>query len=179
MFKDLRINSPFFIFDKGDKVSLQVGTVVAVSQPTVKPVSNFNPGFQFQTEYVVDVRVKAGDSTLNFNQLPANMAIADFPSNGNQKIVVSSSRDLIRTEIETTMAGSKAILDSVGKHEAAVQECEKILQDINPSFAKEKEKDEEIRNLREQVASMEKKLQGIDEIKNMLLEQGKNNKKSN
>lgn len=175
MFKDLRINSQFFVFDKGEKISLQTGLVMAVSQPMVKPQTNFNSGFQLQPEYVVDIRVKVGDSTLSFNQLPANLAIADFPTTGNQKIVVSSSRDLIRTEIETTMAGSKSILDSISKHENTVQECEKILQDINPSFAREKEKDEEIKSLREQVASMEEKLKGIDEIKNMLTEQNKHN----
>jgi len=179
MFKDLRPNAPFFIFEKGDKTSLQTGSVVAVSQPQVKQ-TNFAAGFQLQPEYVVDVQVKVGESSVNFNKLPANLAIADFPTTGTQKIVVSSSRDLIRTEIETALSQSRSVIESVARHEEIIAECEKILQNINPTFAKEKEQEEEIKSLREQVTSMEKKLAGIDEIKNMLIEQNKNNnKKSN
>lgn len=176
MFKDLRPNTPFFIFDKGDKTSLQQGHVVTVSQPMVKPQTNFNQVYPYQPEYVVDVRIKVGESIMNFNQLPANLSIADFPTTGNQKIVVSANRDLIRTEVESTMANSKTVLESISKHEDIVRECEKILQEINPSFAKDKEQEEEIKNLRQQVASMEEKLKGIDDIKSMILEQNKNSK---
>ena len=170
MFKDLRPGSSFFIFEKGEKTNLQTGSVVAVGQPTIKPQANFNTVYPHQPEYTVDIRIKVGEEFLNFNQLPANLAIADSQTNTNQKIVVSESRDLIRAEIETTMANSKAIVESVPKHERIINECEEILQQINPSFAKEKEQKEVIKGLEDKIANLEKQLGGIAEIKNMLMQ---------
>lgn len=172
MFKDLRPNTPFYVFDKGEPHKLQIGTVMAVSQPTVKPQTNYSAGFQFQPEYIVDIRVKVDDSIMNFNQLPANLQIADLP-NGGQKIVVSSNRDLIKTEIETTLANSITVIESISKHENIARECEKILQELNPSFKKEKEQEEEIKSLRSEVSELKDKLGGLERIEKMLIEQSK------
>jgi len=174
MFKELRQNSPFFIFQKGEDTNLKTGSVISVSQPQIKPQTNFNPANYYQNEYYVDVQVKINDEIFNFNKLPSNSAIADFPS-GNQKIVVSSNRDLIRNEIETTMSNSRSVIDSISKHENTIKACEKILQEINPTFAKEKEQEDEIKRLQLKVESMEKKLGGIDEIKQILLDSKQNN----
>ena len=180
MFKDLRQNAQFFIFDKGDSTSLKIGSVVAVSPPVIKPQSNFSAGYQLQQpEYIVDVRVKVGEDVMNFNQLPANLALADFSGSGTQKIVISGNRDLIRTEVESTLANSKAIVESVTKHEATIQECERILKEVNPAFAKEKEQEEQIKGLEKQIAEMKGQLSGIAEIKSMLLNQQNANTSNN
>ena len=167
MFKDLRPNAPFYVFDKGDDMSLQVGSVASVGQPVVKPQANFNAGYQFQPEYIVDVSVKVGDDVLTFKQLPANLDIADFPSVVNppsevgdkgrrQSIVVASNRELIRAEIEAVLANSKAVIDSVAKHEDTVARCEGILNGLNPSLAKEREQEDKIAKLEGSIEELKK-----------------------
>lgn len=179
MFKDLRPNTPFYIFNKGENPSLEIGSVIAVNQPVMKPQTSFNAGYQFQPEYIVDIRVKVGEEIINFNQLSANLQIADLP-NGNQKIVVSSNRDLIKTEIETTLTNSKSIVESVSMHENIIVECEQILQQINPSFAKDKEQEEEIKGLKKEISEMKEFFGGnMEEIKKLLLEQNKQSNKTN
>ena len=173
MFKDLRPNAPFYVFDKGDDVGLQVGAVASVSQPVVKPQANFNSGYQFQPEYIVDVSIKVGDDVLTFKQLPANLDIADFPANGGQRVVVASNRELIRAEIEAVLSNSRAVIDSVDRHKETVGRCEGILNGLNPSFAKEREQEETIKDLQEKIALLESKLGGIDDIKSLLAEQFK------
>lgn len=168
MFKELRPNAPFYIFDKGENTNLKIGSVLTVGQPVVKPQNNFNNGYQYQQpEYTVDIVVKIGDEKLNFNQLPANSTIADFSlsaANG-QKIVISANRDLIKTEIESTMLNSQSILDSIEKHKSTITECEKILKEINPSFAKELEQEKHIKDLEKKISNLEG---GIEDIKKLL-----------
>lgn len=183
MFKDLRANTPFYILYRGENPRLETGSIVGVSQPVAKMPTNYNAMYPQQPEMVVDVRVKVGQNTLTFEKLPANNAIADFAPNGIQSagsnVVVSSNRDMIRTEIETMHAQSKGIVDSIGYHQGVMSECEEILKTLNPSFAKEKEQEETIRGLEDKIAKLESKLGGIDEIKSLLMAQSKvdNNKK--
>ena len=169
MFKDLRPNAPFYVFDRGDNVCLQVGSVASVGQPMVKPQANFNAGYQFQPEYIVDVSIKVGDDVLTFKQLPANLDIADFPANSGQRVVVASNRELIRAEIEAVLANSKAIIDSAPKHERIAGKCEEILDSLNPSLAKEKEQEETIKALQGEVVELREMLgSSMNDIKKML-----------
>ena len=161
-FKNVRQNTHIFILDKSERPSLQTGSVISVSQPMIKSQSNFNPTFhQFQPEYVVDIRVQVGEENHNFNQLPANLSIVDFSVNSGQKIVISADRDLIRAEVEAMMANSKAIIESVAKHENTIQECEKMVKNLNPSFEKEKQNDDTIKNLEEQIAGLKDQMQTL------------------
>lgn len=181
MFKDLRPNTPFFILYRGDKPKLEAGSVVSVSQPIAKMPTNYNAMYPQQPEMVVDVKVKVGTNTLTFEKLPAGSSIADFSQNGVSNVVVSSNRDMIRTEIETMYSQSKGIIDSVSYHQGVMSECEDILKSLNPSFAKEQEQEETIKAMRIKMEKMEAQLSGIDEIKKLLLEREKsshNNEKN-
>lgn len=177
MFKDLRANAPFYILYRGEKPRLETGTIVGVSQPVAKMPTNYNAMYPQQPEMVVDVRVKVGQSTITFEKLPANNTIADFAPNGIQSsgnnVVVSSNRDMIRTEIETMLGQSKGIIDSISYHQGVVSECEEILKTLNPTFAKEKEQEDTIKGLEDKIAKLESKLGGIDEIKSLLMAQSK------
>lgn len=175
MFKDLRPNAPFFVLHRGEKPVLETGSIVSVSQPVPKMPTNYNAMYPQQPEMVVDVRVKVGTNTLTFEKLPANNAIADFSSNGQSNVVVASNRDMIRTEIETMHTQSKGIIDSLPYHQSVMSECESILKTINPSYAKEKEQENEIKGLNAKISELEKKLGGIDDIKQMLSNISKSN----
>lgn len=181
MFKDLRQNQPFYILHKGEEVKLETGNIIAVSPPIMKPPTNFNVQFPQQPEMVVDVKVKIGDSTVSFEKLPADKTIADFLPNGQtpgQKIVVSTSKDLIKQEIEIMVAQSKGVIESVSYHEKVVSNGEEMLRVINPTFAKEKEQEDKISNLEKELKELKGMVGGIEDIKRMLQDSKVNNQKT-
>ena len=153
MFQGLRTNSLFYVLDKGENPSLQIGQVVSVSNPQTRYPS-FNNGFTPQPmETVVDVKVKLGDEEVDFKQLPANGQIAN-----DKNLVVSDSKDAMSSEVDAMLRQSKAILESVDYHKKVVDSCEGMLLRLNPQIAKEKEQAEKISKLEGKVSSMEGKL---------------------
>ena len=78
MFQSIRQGQQFFILHKGENPRCDVGTVVSVSNPVPKYQNGYTAYPLPQNEMVVDVKVKVGDDTLDFQKLPANLSIADF-----------------------------------------------------------------------------------------------------
>lgn len=68
-------------------------------------------------------------------------------------------------EVDNVMQNSKSIVDSVPYHTNVVSSCEEILKDLNPRFAKEKERDEDISNLKDKMNGLESKM---DEMLSLL-----------
>lgn len=63
------------------------------------------------------------------------------------------------------MLFSRVILANISKYEKLVSDCEDVLKELNPVFAKDKERDDRINGLDSKVTSMEGKL---DKILNVL-----------
>lgn len=173
MFQGLRQNSLFYVLEKNDDIKLKVGQVVSVSNPQPK-YNQFQPTMPYnqQQEMVVDVKVKLGDETIEFKQLPATLSISD-----NNSVVVSESKEAMSAEVEAMLRTSKNILDSVPYHEKTMAKCDIILRELNPQFAKEKEQEEKIN-------ALEGKMEGIEGTLNQMMSLlseavGTNNKRKN
>ncbi len=173
MFQGLRQNSLFYVLEKNDDIKLKVGQVVSVSNPQPK-YNQFQPTMPYnqQQEMVVDVKVKLGDETVEFKQLPATLSISD-----NNSVVVSESKEAMSAEVEAMLRTSKNILDSVPYHEKTMAKCDIILRELNPQFAKEKEQEEKIN-------ALEGKMEGIEGTLNQMMTLlseavGTNNKRRN
>jgi len=173
MFKDLRAGLPFFVFDKRGEPKFYIGAVESVSQPRLKQQANFNP--QYAQEYVVDVSAKIGDSSTNFSGLPAHSIVSDGSQNGNPNVIVSTSRESIISEIESTLASSKSVINSVPRHENLIAGCEKILEEASPTFAKDKQQEENIKGLEEKITDLQTQVQTLVATLN---KQANNNNKS-
>lgn len=157
MFQSLRQNSLFYVLEKNDDIKLKVGQVVNVSNPQPK-YSQFQTSMPYnQQEMVVDVKVKLGDETVEFKQLPATLSISD-----NNSVVVSESKEAMSAEVEAMLRTSKNILDSVPYHEKTMAKCDIILRELNPQFAKEKEQEEKIN-------ALEGKMEGIEGTLNQMM----------
>lgn len=161
MFSALRSGSPFYILEKNGEPQLKTGSVVSVSQPAPKFANSFVPNQQF-AETIVDVVVKIGEEEIKFEKLPSNLSIANFGQNG---IVVSGSKEAMNSEVEGMLHNSSQILESIPYHEKVVASCDRMLRELNPQFAKEKEQEEKIASLEMKMGGMEGKL---DQIANML-----------
>lgn len=149
MFSNLRTNSQVYILHKDASPYVDVGTVISVSQPVPKfPMNNF----MNQQELVVDVTVKINDSTVTLQKLPANLDIADQGINGN--MVITTSREAMNSEVDALRQKSLGILNSVDYHKKVVQDCEVLLQRLNPEFAEQKQQKQEIDALKAQMSEM-------------------------
>lgn len=149
MFSNLRTNSQVYILHKDTSPYVDVGTVISVSQPVPKfPMNNF----MNQQELVVDVTVKINDSTVTLQKLPANLDIADQGINGN--MVITTSREAMNLEVDALRQKSLGILNSIDYHKKVVQDCEVLLQRLNPEFAEQKQQKQEIDALKAQMSEM-------------------------
>jgi hypothetical protein len=156
MFSNLRTNSQVYILHKESSPYVDVGTVVSVSQPVPKfPMNNF----MNQQELVVDVTVKINDSTVTLQKLPANLDIADQGINGN--MVITTSREAMNAEVDALRQKSLGILNSVEYHKKVVQDCEILLQRLNPEFAEQRQQKQEIDTLKAQMSEM---MSGMKEL---------------
>lgn len=157
MFSGLRQAGLFYILEKGEELKLKIGQVISVSNPQPK-YGQYSYGSQ--PEMTVDVRVKVDDETLEFKQLNANASIANSGS-----VVVSDSKEAMNAEVEGLLRTSRGVLDSVSYHEKMLTSCDTILRELNPSFKKEKEQEEKMSMLEDEVIGIKDTL---GEMMNML-----------
>lgn len=157
MFSNLRTNSQIFILHKEPTPYIEVGQVTSVSQPVPKfPVTNF----MAPQEFVVDIVVKVNGNDITLQKLPANLDIADqgTPSGG---IVITTSREAMNSEVDSLRQKSLNIINSVDYHQKIVQDCEMLLQKLNPEFAEQKQQKQEIDTLKAQMSEM---MNGMKEL---------------
>ena len=150
MFSNLRTNSQIYILHKDATPYIEVGSVVSVSQPVPKfPVSNF----MVPQELVVDIVVKVNGSDVTLQKLPANLDVAD-QGTANGAVVIATSREAMNAEVDSLRQKSLNIINSLDYHKKVVQDCEILLQRLNPEFAEQKQQKQEIDALKTQMAEM-------------------------
>jgi len=167
MFQSVRPNSPIYVLHKGDVIRLETGYVV--NQPIPKPKYQIPRTIGAPQEFIVDLIVKLGDTTVNYNSLPAQSDISDSFSNG-ESIVISDSRDAMNAEIMSSKQKSLDIINSVDYHNRLIEQYDKLLSDFNPEMAEKQAQQQEIASLRMQIDQMSKNMA-------LLVEQLKNNSK--
>ena len=176
MFQSLRQNSQIYIFYKGNKPSLNIGSVVNVSM--LKPKYPISQTFGQSQEMVIDIIAKVNDVIVNYNSLPATLDIADSYSNG-ESIVIADSREAINSEILNYKQKSLDIINSIDIHKNIIQDCDDILNKLNPEYAEKKQQQDEILTLRNQISEMSLNLtnltQMIEQLKSNNYEQNVGN----
>ena len=154
MFSTLRQGSQIFLLDKnGQSPIMKIGQVEQVTPPQPK-YTTYTPGVTIglpnMNDMVVNIRVKFEDGQREFNQVPANLTLADF-QNGT---IITDNRPDIISEIEVMIQNSKQILASQGYHQNVIQAGEIMLKQLNPGFAKEVARDQTISQLANKVDSL-------------------------
>ena len=152
MFSALPQGSSIYLLDKTSTPKFDVGEVVGVSQPKV------NYG---QPQTSVDLKVKVDDNIQEFNNLPSINSIVTY--NGG-KLIISETRQAIQSEVETILNKSRQILDNIDSYKENIAECEAILKQLNPQFAKDKERDDRLLSLENRFDGVESKLDKIFDL---------------
>ena len=153
MFSALSQGSPIYLLDKtsAPKYLYLVGEIVGVSSPK----ANYSYG---QSQNLVDLKVKIDDSIQEFNNLPCVNSVVTY---NNGKIVISETRQGIQNEVENILQSSRNIIENIDTYKENITNCEEILKQLNPQFAKDKERDTRLSNLEEKFDSVESKLDKI------------------
>lgn len=169
MFSNLRPNSQLYILHKDSTPYVEVGQVVSVSQPQPRYQVN---NFMAPQELVVDVVVSINGNNITLQKLPANLDVADQGTT-NGALFISTSRDAMNSEVNTLRQKSLDIINSVDYHKKIVQDCELLLQRLNPEFAEQKQQKQEIDMLKSQMSEM---MSGMKELMAQLKSKESTNK---
>jgi hypothetical protein len=167
MFQSVRPNSQIFIFHKGDTPRLEIGYVA--NQPVPRPKYQLPAAFGQPQEMVVDLVVKTNDQTYNYNNLPAQLDVADSMSNG-ESLIISDSREGLNSEIVNLKQKSIDIANSRDYHLSLVEKYDTILMELNPELAEKQEQKQEIDTLKNQMVEMSKSIAALMESNKALIE---------
>lgn len=149
MFSALRQGSVIYILEKGENPTLKVGQVVSITQP------NYSNNFLMNGS-TIDINVKVGDQNMDFKNVPSSQSTATY-----NNVIIAETKELMSNEVDNMLQSSKSIVDSVTYHNNVIASCENILKELNPRFAKEKERDEDITNLKDKMGGIESKMDQI------------------
>ena len=156
MFSALSQGNLVYIIDKTDGLKYKTGEIVNIVQGNI-----FGGAFgtsSFVPNGTVTLKVKVDNNVIDYPEAPLNGSKASY--NNGATIVCDNKQGLI-SEIENTLQSTKQLLADRPKHEQIVNDCEEILKELNPVFAKDKERDDRINSLDSKVSSIASKLDKI------------------
>lgn len=157
MFSALRQGSVVYILEKGENPVLKVGQVVSITQP------NYSNNFLMNGS-TIDINIKVNNQNMDFKNVPSSQSIANY-----NNAIITETKELMSNEVDNMLQSSRSIVDSVAYHNNILTSCESILKELNPRFAKEKERDEDINNLKDKMGGIESKM---DKILSLLQKDG-------
>ena len=113
---------------------------------------------------------------MEFQKIPTNLEIFSYPN-----AVLSDKKEAILSEVENMIQTSQQIVSSVDYHKSIIENCDEILKQLNPQFAKDKQQEEKIGSLETEVKSLKGDLFDIkNDLKSLLSElNGSNKQKTN
>ena len=153
MFSALNQGSLVYILDKTDKLKYNIGEVVGTTIP------------QFATDgtnqMVMNIKVKVGDVTTDFNNIPSNSSIVTY--NGG-KTIIAETKQQIQAEVESILHKANYTIEHIEVIKVEAEQAESILKSIDTNYAKDKARDEEIASLKDKVSGVESKLDKILDI---------------
>ena len=161
MFSAISQGSPIYIIDKTDGLKYKTGEVIGVTQSNNAFGGTFGTS-TFAPNGTVTIKVKVDNNVIDYPEIPRNGSVMSY---NNGATVVCENKQAVITELENTLQHTKQILADRPKHEQILASCEELLKELNPIFAKDKERDDRINSLDTKVSSMEGKL---DKILNVL-----------
>lgn len=156
MFSALNQGSIIYILDKTERPKFKVGEIISISQPKVDYNSTGQFG-QYQAT-TVDIKVNIDGNTYEYNSIPSSYSVITY---NNGKITLSETKQGLQSEVESILQNSKQIVERIDTYKQNIVDCENILKELNPQFAKDKERDERLNSLEERFGGVEDRLDKI------------------
>lgn len=156
-FNSLAVGAPFYILQKADKPTLRIATMKSKSEP--KPAyPTHTPNLLQSPSLVLDVVVNVNGSDVPFSNLPSTGESTTY--NGGNTFV-SCSREATLQAVDSMIQASKKALEQVDYHRTVTEVGERMIEDLNPSYAEGKQQARTIKALQERVKEQDRKLDDI------------------
>ena len=75
-------------------------------------------------------------------------------ASGKRNYITPWSKEAINSEIISLKTKSEDIINSVDYHKNIINDCDKLLSELNPDFAERQKQQDEIKMLKEQISSV-------------------------
>lgn len=149
MFSALNQGSLVYILDKTDGVKFKIGEIVGTTVP------------QFAIDgsgMVMKLSVKINGNVAEYNNVPSAATIVSY---NNGKFIIAETKQSIQSEVESTLHNANYIIEHIDDYKNQITQCENVLKELNPQYAKDKARDEEIANIKSEVAGMKTNIDKI------------------
>lgn len=147
MFSSLSQGSIVYILDKTESPKLKYGEIVGVSASKFQAMGT-----------TIDLKVNIDGNVQDFSNIPSNNTIVSY---NNGKFTISETKQGLSSEVESALQSRRQILNNIEQYKKDVVDYEEILKDLNPQFAKDKERDDRLNNLENKFEGVEQKLDKI------------------
>lgn len=156
-FSNLRSGALLYILNKENVPTVNIGTITGVSAPTPKwgaPMAFGQP-----QEFVVDLNVKVEDKQGGFQKVPANLDVWEYEQNGvKTPYVLATSKEAINAEVNALRQQALGVINSVDYNRKVVAACDEMLRQLNPEFAEKQKQEQEIAELKLQLATQQNQM---------------------
>lgn len=157
MFSALNQGSFVYILDKTKGIKFKIGEVIGGAN------TNQNNYLVNQIpNQPINLKVKVEDTVYDFNAISSSASLVTYD---NGKFIISETKQGLQSEVYAILQNRKNIIENIPQYKNEIVECETVLKDLNPEFAKDKERDERIDSLSTQVTNMQSTL---DKIVNLI-----------
>lgn len=162
MFQNLRQNDTIYVIDKTDVPVLKIGQVIDKGNPMpVTPTQTSGLMMGMNQRLELTIRAKVDGVEGDFPHLLTDESTHDY---GN--MTVADSRESALSEIDKIRMKAQGELDRQELNEKTVESCEDMSKTLNPTYAKEKERDEAIDNLNSRMKGIESNVSQILKLLN-------------
>lgn len=153
MFSNLSQGSPIFVLDSSNGLRYMAGQIESITAPRPKyPTYTAGVSYGMNMETVVDIVARVDGSKQEFKNIPSMASVANFEQN---KVFISDSKEGMISQVDALLQNSQKVLDSVETHKKIITDCDKVLKQLNPNFAKEADRDNAISALTDRVNKMQ------------------------
>ena len=161
MFQNLNKDDDVYVIDKKDEPVLRMGKFVNKTTPIpITPTQTPGLMLNMTQQYEFTMRVNVEGQEGDFPNILTTESVHNY---GNT--IVCSTREAFLSEVDKLRMKSQGEIDRQELNEKTLAWCEDVSRKINPSYAKEKERDEAIANLSERLDNMEENIgSALDKI---------------
>lgn len=142
-----------YIIDKTKGIKFKIGEVVNKTEPKL----DFQSSMNLSPIGYFDLNVKTDSDNYEFKHVSGDAVTVNY-NQGN--VIISETKEALVPIIETILHNSKQATDEdyIKLNRQNIEDCDIILKQLNPIYAKEQERDGEIQDLKAKVAGIDDKL---------------------
>lgn len=139
---------------------LSISNGVKYNACTVESLStNNNNPYQIgglQHTSPINIKVNMNGKSITIEGLMPNSNISR-----TSKYIVTDNKETMIAQVEGLLQTSKDIVDNIAKYKSNIKECNEVLKQLSPQYAKEADRDTAIADLYNKVGGLDTKLDSI------------------